>query len=149
MSIRAECQPDPAGRNEPDYQCGGGDRGGNAGTVFITTRVQEFREPIEHQAPAGTYGCLEVRDNGCGMEESTVARIFDPFFSTKFTGEAWELAAALGIIHGHGEQLRSRALRQSAARFPYVSGVQASGVSAPNGGGTESRERCGDDPGCG
>ena len=74
---------------------------GNTGTVFITTRVREFREPIEHQVAAGTYGCLEVRDTGCGMEESTVARIFDPFFSTKFTGRGLGLAAARGIVHGH------------------------------------------------
>ncbi|RJQ60434.1 MAG: response regulator [Desulfobacteraceae bacterium] len=30
---------------------------------------------------------IEVGDNGCGMDESIIEKIFDPFFSTKGTGE--------------------------------------------------------------
>jgi signal transduction histidine kinase len=29
---------------------------------------------------------LEVTDTGCGMNKETLNRIYDPFFSTKFTG---------------------------------------------------------------
>ncbi len=50
---------------------------------------------------AGEYVKLTVSDNGCGMGPDTQARIFDPFFSTKFTGRGLGLSAVLGIVRGH------------------------------------------------
>lgn len=48
--------------------------------------------------PPGQYVFLEVTDNGCGMDRETVARMFDPFFSTKFVGRGLGLATVSGII---------------------------------------------------
>lgn len=50
----------------------------------------------------GKYIYLDVEDTGCGFKEKDYAKLFDPFYSTKFLGRGMGLAAVLGIVRGHG-----------------------------------------------
>ncbi len=81
--------------------------GGNAGAISIKTGLQVVDEAYIRANPGikelhlGECVYLEVRDNGCGMDEATKAKIFDPFFSTKFTGRGLGLAAVSGIVRSH------------------------------------------------
>jgi PAS domain S-box-containing protein len=74
------------------------------GRIEIATRTCEVTpEVVRAHAPTydvgpGPFVCLEVSDNGCGMDEMTLAKIFDPFFSTKFTGRGLGLPAVQGIV---------------------------------------------------
>lgn len=51
---------------------------------------------------AGPWACLKVADTGAGMDRETLDRIFDPFFSTKFTGRGLGLPVAQGILRHYG-----------------------------------------------
>ena len=74
------------------------------GRIEIVTRTCDVPpEVVRSHAPAfdaqaGQFVCLEVTDNGSGMDEATLPQIFDPFYSTKFTGRGLGLAALQGIV---------------------------------------------------
>jgi PAS domain S-box-containing protein len=63
---------------------------------------QFFKAPGEETE----YICLEVQDEGCGIETEKIDRIFEPFYSTKFTGRGLGLAAAAGIVRRHHGGIR-------------------------------------------
>lgn len=76
------------------------------GVITVTTGQWDVTEAILRQASInaahpGRYAYLEVHDTGCGIEAVTIRRIFDPFFSTKFTGRGLGLAAVQGIVQAH------------------------------------------------
>jgi PAS domain S-box-containing protein len=81
--------------------------GESPGRITVGTYACQAGSELLRQAqgrpelPAGTYVGFEVTDNGCGMSPETVARIFEPFFSTKFSGRGLGLAAVQGIVQSH------------------------------------------------
>jgi two-component system cell cycle sensor histidine kinase/response regulator CckA len=82
--------------------------GEGGGTITIRTRralvgqAALTKAQYPSDAAEGDYAVLDVADTGHGIDEAMRARIFDPFFSTKFTGRGLGLAAVLGIVRGHG-----------------------------------------------
>jgi len=51
--------------------------------------------------PIGQYVFCEITDSGTGMNKYTRERMFDPFFSTRFTGRGLGLAVVTGIVKAH------------------------------------------------
>ena len=67
---------------------------------------QGEKEYLGKEIAPGSYICLKVTDNGCGMDEETKQRIFEPFYTTKFTGRGLGMSAVLGIIKAHNGALQ-------------------------------------------
>jgi len=74
------------------------------GKIRISTKKIEPSEKYEKNTTnlkPGPHVCLTIEDDGKGMAEHIRAKIFEPFFSTKFQGRGLGMAAVYGIIRNH------------------------------------------------
>lgn len=77
--------------------------GDNGHIRIITENVEideEFAKKHRGLVP-GHYVCLTVEDNGKGMDQITISRIFEPFYTKKFPGRGLDMAAVYGIVKNH------------------------------------------------
>lgn len=90
------------------------------GRIELTQNDTEYWKYTSTPLEPGTYGLLQVSDNGHGMKPEVLAHIFDPFFTTKFTGRGLGLAAVLGIIRGHRGGVHITSDEGKGTRFDVV-----------------------------
>jgi signal transduction histidine kinase len=88
------------------------------------------------QIEPGPYVFIDVVDNGSGMSEHTLARMFDPFYSTKDQGRGLGMAAVRGIVRGHRAALRVTSAQGQGTRFRvwFPLGVSIHSTSAASDG---------------
>ena len=72
------------------------------GTLAVSlSRIEVTADhPVEQavELSEGPYACLTVSDTGCGMSQEVQERIFEPYFTTKKSGEG--TGFGLSIVHG-------------------------------------------------
>ncbi|MGX8009039.1 PAS domain S-box protein [Mesorhizobium sp. ORM8.1] len=78
----------------------------DGGTIVISARMEQVGESNDAGLAPGQYVCLSVTDSGEGMDEETLARATEPFFTTKGVGKGTGLG--LSMVHGMTEQMGGR-----------------------------------------
>jgi len=76
--------------------------------------------------PPGRYVCITVQDQGSGISDEDLARIFDPYFTTKETGSGLGLATAHAIAKNHQGHIAVESSPGKGTRFDvYVPATTA------------------------
>ena len=75
----------------------------DGGTLRISAGYETVDRSHKAKLASGEYICLSVADTGFGMDEATLARAVEPFFSTKGIGKGTGLG--LSMVHGLASQL--------------------------------------------
>ena len=73
-----------------------------AGVIRISARTQSLSDQNVEDLSAGNYVIITVNDSGSGMDERTLARAVEPFFTTKGVGKGTGLG--LSMVQGLAEQ---------------------------------------------
>jgi C4-dicarboxylate-specific signal transduction histidine kinase len=87
-------------------------------TLAIRTGLKADGEQVE----------LSVTDNGPGISQEILARIYDPFFTTKPNGLGMGLNISRSIIESHGGRLSASPIAEGGMRFSFTLPI-ASGVT--------------------
>jgi signal transduction histidine kinase len=72
------------------------------GKITIAARPESLATSNAHGLSGGYYVCLAVTDTGTGMDETTLKRATEPFFTTKGVGKGTGLG--LSMVHGFTAQ---------------------------------------------
>ena len=93
--------------------------------AFQAFQQHEYGAPLNPTITVATYRendwyCIEVADNGPGMQEHVRRHIFEPFFTTKDIGEGTGLGLSVSyfiITEHHGGQIGVESLPGKGTRF--------------------------------
>jgi two-component system cell cycle sensor histidine kinase/response regulator CckA len=116
----------------------------SGGSVSVRTGLidasDEALSLISETQPRGHYVFVEVTDTGCGMDEELVARVFEPFYTTKgLDGTGLGLSVVYGILEQHkgGISVQSVPGQGTTFRVFLPASTQVAPVLASKTGGVE------------
>ncbi len=93
--------------------------GGGSLEVALSRKRIYPGDPVAQDISPGSYVCLEVADTGEGIDQETLSRIFEPYFSTKEDGKGSGIGLSVvhGIVQGHGGDIRVTSTQGEGTRF--------------------------------
>ncbi len=72
------------------------------GALTVTAQNRALDDANSMALPGGSYVRVLFTDQGCGISDSDLKKIFDPYFTTKSSGTGLGLASAHSIVNRHG-----------------------------------------------
>jgi PAS domain S-box-containing protein len=110
---------------------------GREGRIIVRTAARDLaaadRDGFAGAAPQpGRYIVIAVEDTGAGMDEATRSKIFDPFFSTKFTGRGLGLSAVAGIVRAYEGGIRVQSAPGAGSTFEIFLPVGQAAAAPPD-----------------
>ncbi len=84
------------------------ERGGVMIVILKDVSIDVSKQNHDNDLASGKYVMLSVQDNGFGMNNETISRIFDPYFTTKEIGKGTGLGLAMvqGIVNDHQGRIK-------------------------------------------
>ncbi len=80
------------------------------GTIGISAKNMTIRKDSTLPLEKGEYLHISIRDNGCGIAEENLSKIFDPYFSMKGLGSkkgsGLGLSISMAIVRKHDGHIR-------------------------------------------
>ena len=104
------------------------------GRIEIETEVHRITTPqsLTHgDLPAGRYVRMFVSDTGRGIEETALAHLFEPFFTTRLAGTGLGLATVREIVREHGGAINVWSQPGTGSRFEVWLPRIAAAASGP------------------
>jgi PAS domain S-box-containing protein len=83
----------------------------DGGDIILAARVENVSSGHSSELNSGLYICFSTTDTGEGMDEETLRRATEPFFTTKGIGKGTGLG--LSMVHGFAEQSGGRFILHS------------------------------------
>lgn len=100
--------------------------GNEIGVISLRTELIKVDREYLANAYTGTdislghYIVVEVSDTGCGMNENTMQKMFDPFYTTKCNGHGLGLSAVLGIVRAHHGTVKLNSVLEEGTTFTVL-----------------------------
>jgi CheY-like chemotaxis protein len=103
----------------------------NGGTVRISARNVDVGPDSDISLVPGQYVRVQVSDNGGGIDPRSIARIFDPYFTTKPAASGLGLSIGYSVIRKHGGLLLLENSSAAGSTFSFYLPATDADLSTP------------------